>query len=50
MQSLLFGVGSVHPGVLVVAAGTMMVVVLLATFIPSRRATLVSPIEALRTE
>jgi ABC-type antimicrobial peptide transport system permease subunit len=48
MQGVLFGVGSVNPGVLVAAAGLMAIVVLLATFLPSRRASRVSPIEALR--
>ncbi|HVU17018.1 MAG TPA: ABC transporter permease [Candidatus Didemnitutus sp.] len=50
MQSVLFGVGSVNPGVLAATAGLMITVVLVATFIPSQRATRVSPIEALRTE
>ena len=50
MQSVLFGVGSLHPGVLAVTAATLFTVVLLATFLPARRATLVSPLEALRDE
>jgi predicted permease len=50
MQNILFGVGAVHPGVLAVAGLVMMTVVLLATFLPSRRASLVSPIEALRQD
>ena len=50
MQSVLFEVGTLHPGVLALTAATMVTVVLLAIFIPSRRATLVSPIEALRAE
>ncbi|RXK55570.1 ABC transporter permease [Oleiharenicola lentus] len=50
MQKLLFGVGAVHPGVLVATAAVMMMVVLLATFLPSRRASRVSPIEALRDD
>ena len=50
MQSVLFGVGSLHPGVLAATAATMALVVLLATFIPSNRAMRVSPIEALRDE
>ncbi len=50
MQSVLFGVGSTHPGVIALTAVTMITVVLLATFIPARRATLVSPLEALRAE
>jgi predicted permease len=48
MQGVLFGVGAVHPGVLVVTTALMMLVVLLATFLPARRAAAVSPIEALR--
>jgi predicted permease len=50
MQNLLFGVGAVHPGVLLATAGVMMMVVLLATFLPSRRASRVSPLEALRED
>jgi ABC-type antimicrobial peptide transport system permease subunit len=50
MQNMLFGVGTIHLGVLVVAGVVMMTVVLLATFLPSRRASRVSPIEALRQD
>jgi predicted permease len=50
MQSVLFGVGAVHAGVLIATAGVMMVVVLLAVFLPSHRASRVSPIDALRDE
>jgi predicted permease len=50
MQSVLFGVGTMHVGVLLATAGVMMIVVLLAVFLPSRRASRVSPIEALRDE
>jgi predicted permease len=50
MQTMLFGVGAVHPGVLAVTAAVMMFVVLLATFLPSHRASRVSPIEALRED
>ncbi|AOS45307.1 Macrolide export ATP-binding/permease protein MacB [Lacunisphaera limnophila] len=50
MQTMLFGVGSVHPGVLAVTAVVMVTVVLLATFLPSHRASRVSPIEALRDD
>jgi hypothetical protein len=50
MQTMLFGVGAVHPGVLGVTALVMMTVVLLATFLPSHRASRVSPIEALRED
>ncbi len=48
MQSVLFGVGVVNVGVLVGAAAVMVAVVLLATFLPSHRASRVSPMEALR--
>ena len=48
MQRLLFGVDAIHPGILAATAGVMLVVVLLAVFLPSRRASRVSPIEALR--
>jgi len=50
MQNVLFGVGAVHLGVLTAAAGVMLTVVLLATYLPSRRASRVSPIEALRDD
>lgn len=50
MQSMLFGVGAVDARVLAATTGTMIGVVLLATFIPSRRATKVDPMIALRAE
>ncbi len=50
MQSVLFGVGAIHPGVFAVTGGVMMIVVLLAVYLPLRRAAQVSPIEALRDE
>ncbi|MEO6994862.1 MAG: ABC transporter permease, partial [Lacunisphaera sp.] len=50
MQSVLFGVGAVDAGVLTATAVTMIVVVLLATFIPARRATTVDPMVALRSD
>ncbi|SDS35146.1 duplicated orphan permease [Opitutus sp. GAS368] len=50
MQSVLFGVGAVHAGVLLATAAVMAVVVLLAVFLPSFRASRVSPIDALRDE
>ena len=50
MQSMLFGVGVVHGGVLAGAAFVMTVVVFVATFLPSHRASRVSPIEALRDD
>jgi len=50
MQNVLFGVGAIHLGVLAATAAVMLVVVLLATFLPSHRASRVSPIEALRDD
>jgi predicted permease len=50
MQSQLFGVGAIHAGILSGAAAIMMIVVLAATFLPSHRASRVSPIEALRDD
>jgi ABC-type antimicrobial peptide transport system permease subunit len=50
MQSVLFGVGAVHPGVLTATAGVMLGVVFFAMFLPSRRAARLSPIDALRAE
>ena len=50
MQHLLFGIGSVHFGVVAATAGVMIGVVLLATALPSYSASRVSPTEALRDE
>lgn len=50
MQTMLFGVGTVHLGVLAATAFVLMTVVLLATFLPSHRASQVSPLEALRED
>jgi predicted permease len=50
MKSQLFGVDALHAGVLGVTAAVMLVVVLAATFLPSHRASRVSPIEALRED
>jgi len=50
MQSVLFGVGTVNAGVLLATAAVMMIVVLLAVFLPSYRASRVSPLEALRDD
>ena len=50
MQSLLFGVGAMHLGVLAATAGLMLTVVFFAIFLPSLRATRVNPIDALRAE
>jgi predicted permease len=50
MQSVLFGVGAWHPGVLAATAGVLLGVVFFALFLPSRRAARVNPIDALRAE
>lgn len=50
MQSLLFGVGTVHAGVLAATAAVLLLVVLAATLLPSYRASQVSPIEALHND
>jgi len=50
MSSLLFQVGTTDLLTFVSVAGTLVVVVLLACYVPARRATKVDPLEALRSE
>jgi predicted permease len=50
MQDLLYGVSATDPGTLICVAITLVVVALLASYIPARRATRVDPIVALRHE
>lgn len=50
MKSQLFGVDALHFGVLGVTAAVLLLVVLAATFLPSHRASRVSPIDALRDD
>jgi len=50
MQAVLFGVGAFSPGVIFVACLSLAGVVSLAIFLPSRRASRVDPMEALRCE
>jgi predicted permease len=50
MKSVLFGVGTINPWILSATAGLLAAVVLLAVFLPSYRASQVSPIDALRDD
>jgi len=50
MQSLLYGVSPRDPGVLAGTTMLLLVVVLLACWLPARRAARLSPLDALRTE
>ena len=48
--SLLFQVGMAYALPWLVAVGVLLVVVLLATYLPARRAASIEPMQALRTE
>jgi ABC-type antimicrobial peptide transport system permease subunit len=48
LRSLLFGVEALDPGTFAVVAGGMVVVGLLAAYLPARRASRVDPVESLR--
>jgi putative ABC transport system permease protein len=50
MNSLLYGVGTVDAVALLGAIITLAAVAFVACYLPARRASLVNPIEALRTE
>ena len=50
MESVLYGVGAFQLGVFAATSGVMMLVVLLACYIPARRAAKVDPMVALRCE
>ena len=50
MTSLVYGVKTTDPGVLVVVAVLLSLVALIASYLPSRRATQVDPITALRAD
>ena len=50
LRSLLFGVGALDPITFGMVAGGMVLVGLLATYLPARRASRVDPMESLRAE
>jgi ABC-type antimicrobial peptide transport system permease subunit len=50
MRSLLFGIGPRDPLTFVAAPAVFVVVALVAAYVPARRASRVSPMEALRAE
>jgi predicted permease len=50
LRSLLFGVGALDPVAFVAVAGAMVLVGVLAAYLPARRASRVDPIESLRGE
>ena len=50
MSSLLFEVDALDPVVLVLAAVSILLLALVASLVPARRAASIEPLEALRTE
>jgi len=50
LRTLLFGVGALDAATFATVAGAMMLVGLLATWVPARRASRVDPMESLRGE
>jgi ABC-type antimicrobial peptide transport system permease subunit len=50
LNSLLVGIGPNDPWILIIATAMVLIVVAVASFLPARRASRVSPVEALRAE
>jgi ABC-type antimicrobial peptide transport system permease subunit len=50
LATLLFGVRPADPIAFAIAAGSVLIMTLVATYVPSRRATRVDPVAALRAE
>jgi ABC-type antimicrobial peptide transport system permease subunit len=50
IQGLLFGISPVDPIALAVTVGTMLMVGLVASYLPARRAAAITPLAALRAE
>jgi predicted permease len=49
-RSILYGIGPLHPGTYLMATTALAAIVLVASYLPSRRASLVDPVVALRSE
>jgi len=50
VSSLLYGIAGTDPATLVGTAGTLLAVALLASYVPTRRALRVDPVDSLRAD